>query len=83
MTQQAFGGAHTEEKLNKLEDYLKAYLNVFKNQSWVHTIYFDAFAGTGEIPTAAGRSFACRSTTRARPSLLGRPGGAGPREQLQ
>jgi three-Cys-motif partner protein len=50
MPQRAFGGAHTKEKLDRLEAYLKAYLSVFKNQSWVRTIYFDAFAGTGEIP---------------------------------
>jgi three-Cys-motif partner protein len=53
MAQKAFGGAHTREKLDKLEAYLAAYLDVFKNQKWVHTIYFDAFAGTGEIPAAA------------------------------
>ena len=54
MPQQTFGGTHTKDKLDKLEAYLQAYLNVFKKQGWVHTIYFDAFAGTGEIPTAAG-----------------------------
>jgi three-Cys-motif partner protein len=54
MAQQAFGGAHTAKKLAKLEAYLKAYLNVFKNVSWAHTIYFDAFAGTGKVPTTAG-----------------------------
>jgi three-Cys-motif partner protein len=53
MPQKAFGGAHTRDKLDRLEAYLKAYLDVLKKQSWVHTIYFDAFAGTGEIPTAA------------------------------
>jgi three-Cys-motif partner protein len=50
MAQKAFGGAHTKDKLDKLEAYLNAYLDVFKNQGWVQTIYVDAFAGTGEIP---------------------------------
>lgn len=53
MPQDAFAGPHTVKKLDKLEAYLKAYLNVLKNQT-LRTIYFDAFAGTGEIPTAAG-----------------------------
>ena len=30
MAQQAFGGAHTAKKLDKLEAYLRAYLNVFE-----------------------------------------------------
>ena len=63
------------KKLNKLEDYLKAYLKVFKNKDWVHTIYIDAFAGTGEVPTAAadpslpldddGKAFIVGSARRA------------------
>src|SRR5262245_6957894 len=57
MSQQVFGGAHTIKKLAKLEAYLKAYLNVFKNQSWVQTIYIDAFAGTGIVPAAASDLF--------------------------
>jgi three-Cys-motif partner protein len=75
MAQRAFGGAHSREKLDKLEAYLKAYLDVFKNQSWFHTIYFDAFAGTGEIPTATtgpllplddgGKAFIVGSARRA------------------
>lgn len=75
MSQQAFGGAHTREKLDKLEAYLKSYLNVFKKQSWVHTTYFDAFAGTGEIPPVAsdpllplddgGKAFIVGSAARA------------------
>src|SRR3990172_5861919 len=56
MTQDAFGGPHTVKKLDKLEAYLKGFLNVFKNQDWARTIYFDAFAGTGDIPTAKGDS---------------------------
>ncbi len=47
-------GLHTVRKLDKLEAYLRAYLNVLKNQSGLQTFYFDAFAGTGEIPTSGG-----------------------------
>ncbi len=43
-----FGGAHTEEKLVVLEKYLGAYTTALKKQSF-KTIYFDAFAGAGEI----------------------------------
>ena len=71
MAQEAFGGAHTAKKLAKLEAYLKAYLDVFKNQSWVN-IYFDAFAGTGKYRPLRV-ILRCRSTTMARPSLLDRP----------
>ena len=53
MNQVKFGSAHTIKKLDCLEAYLKAYLNVFKNMPWAHTIYVDAFAGTGEIPIAS------------------------------
>jgi len=41
-----FGGRWTREKLEILERYLKAYARVMKNQPF-HTIYIDAFAGTG------------------------------------
>jgi three-Cys-motif partner protein len=51
MVQDAFGGVHTVEKLDRLEHYLERYLTALKNQSWIHeTVYFDAFAGTGEVP---------------------------------
>jgi three-Cys-motif partner protein len=49
MAQIKFGGAHTERKLQKLEAYLRAYTTALKNQNF-HLIYFDAFAGTGDIP---------------------------------
>jgi len=51
MPQQRFGGEHTELKLSKVEDYLKAYTEALKNQDF-RLIYFDAFAGTGDIPQA-------------------------------
>jgi three-Cys-motif partner protein len=49
MSQMSFGGMHTEEKLQVLEKYLGAYQRVLKNTG-LTTIFFDAFAGTGEIP---------------------------------
>src|SRR5215831_10862235 len=45
---QQFGGSHTEEKLDKLEEYLRVFTTVLKNQPF-KLIYFDAFAGTPEI----------------------------------
>lgn len=51
MTQKdAFGGHWTQDKLDRLKDYLTAYVKVFKNQDWAKTVYVDAFAGTGSIP---------------------------------
>jgi three-Cys-motif partner protein len=48
---QRFGSAHTAEKLRKLEDYLRAYSTALKHQGF-HLIFFDAFAGTGDIQVA-------------------------------
>ena len=51
MVQDAFGGKHTVEKLNRLEKYLERFLVAFQNLNWVdETVYFDAFAGTGVVP---------------------------------
>ncbi len=44
----SFGGSWTEQKLDILEDYLKAYTTVLKNQDF-HLTYVDAFAGTGYV----------------------------------
>ena len=44
----AFGGEWTRDKLQILEDYLRSYTTVMKNQSF-HIWYIDAFAGTGFI----------------------------------
>jgi three-Cys-motif partner protein len=49
VAQLPFGGSHTEEKLRVLEKYLTAYQKVLKNKQFT-TVFFDAFAGTGEIP---------------------------------
>jgi three-Cys-motif partner protein len=43
-----FGSVHTEDKLLKLEAYLKAFSTALKNQHF-RLIYFDAFAGAGDI----------------------------------
>lgn len=41
-----FGSGHTEEKLKRVEKYLKAYTTALKNQGF-RLLYIDAFAGTG------------------------------------
>ena len=46
--EKSFGGDWTEKKLEIVEDYLKAWLNVLKKQNWCHKkVYIDAFAGSG------------------------------------
>ena len=47
-----FGGSHTEQKLDKLEKYLKAFTTALKFQPF-RLIYFDAFAGTPDIDVGA------------------------------
>ncbi len=50
MTEHRFGGPWTKEKLTCLQEYLQAYLTIFKknpNATFFRTIYVDAFAGTG------------------------------------
>ena len=49
MAQRTFGGPHTSAKLDKLEQYLHAFTTALKKQPF-RLIYFDAFAGTGDIP---------------------------------
>jgi three-Cys-motif partner protein len=46
-----FGGNWTEEKMNIIVKYASAYLTIMSKQSWVRTIYFDGFAGSGFIET--------------------------------
>ena len=46
----SFGGPWTEEKLNRLKKYLRAYMTIFRQNaraSKLRTTYVDAFAGTG------------------------------------
>jgi three-Cys-motif partner protein len=44
-----FAGLHTQTKLSVVEGYLKAYVTALKKHRF-HTVFFDAFAGTGELP---------------------------------
>lgn len=44
-----FGGNWTEAKMEIVVDYAKAYLIIMNKQSWVKTLYFDGFAGSGLI----------------------------------
>jgi three-Cys-motif partner protein len=56
MTQQeAFGGPWTQDKLSRLKAYLAAYMDILKKQPWATTVYVDAFAGTGVIPSKAAK----------------------------
>lgn len=44
-----FGGDWTSQKIDIIVSYAKAYLKVMKDQSYFKLIYFDGFAGSGEI----------------------------------
>ena len=44
-----FGGTWTENKISILETYAKQFLTVFKNQPNQKLLYFDGFAGSGDI----------------------------------
>lgn len=46
---QQFGGSWTEQKMRIVVDYARAYMTIMAKQSWIKTIYFDGFAGSGEI----------------------------------
>ncbi len=46
-----FGGSWTEEKMEIVVSYTKAYLTIMDKQSWAKTMYFDGFAGSGIIET--------------------------------
>lgn len=49
-----FGGIWTEAKMQIVIDYAKAYLTIMNKQSWAKTLYFDGFAGSGEIEIEKG-----------------------------
>lgn len=49
MNDNKFGGSWTELKIEILESYVKQYLTVFKNQPHQKLLYFDGFAGSGDI----------------------------------
>jgi three-Cys-motif partner protein len=49
MSGNKFGGRWTELKISILETYAKQFLTVFKNQPNQRLLYFDGFAGSGDI----------------------------------
>lgn len=49
MSLNKFGRSWTEIKISILETYAKQYLTVFKNQPQQKLLYFDGFAGSGDI----------------------------------
>jgi three-Cys-motif partner protein len=49
MSNNKFGGSWTEIKIEILETYAKQFLKVFKNQPSQKLLYFDGFAGSGDI----------------------------------
>lgn len=54
----AFGGRWTEEKLARIDQYLRAYKTIFEanpRAATLETIYVDAFAGTGHRTRSRGR----------------------------
>lgn len=46
-----FGGNWTENKIEIVVKYANAYLNLMKNRSYWELLYFDGFAGSGDINT--------------------------------
>lgn len=49
MSKNKFGGSWTKVKIDLLETYAKQFLTVFKNQPNQQLLYFDGFAGSGDI----------------------------------
>lgn len=49
MDKNQFGGSWTELKIEVLETYTRQFLKVFKNQPKQKLLYFDGFAGSGDI----------------------------------
>ena len=44
-----FGGSWTEQKIDMIVAYAKAYLTIMNKYPVFKTMYFDGFAGSGEI----------------------------------
>ncbi len=44
-----FGGDWTQKKLEIVEDYAKAYLTIMNRYPYLRPLYFDGFAGSGDI----------------------------------
>ena len=55
MAKQKFGGDWTEDKLNRVKEYLQAYNTALKNQRFQRE-YIDAFAGTGYREVKSGET---------------------------
>lgn len=51
MSKNKFGGSWTENKMEIVVSYAKAYLTIMHKQAWAKTMYFDGFAGSGIIET--------------------------------
>jgi len=66
---QRFGSAHTSNKLDKLERYLTTYSTALKNQDF-RLIFFDAFAGTGQIQVSEAAPL-LESITEYGPFIIG------------
>ncbi|MFA0960513.1 three-Cys-motif partner protein TcmP [Roseivirga sp. BDSF3-8] len=49
-----FGGDWTEQKIVILEKYAQAFLKVFKDKPYIKLLYFDGFAGSGDIKSRSG-----------------------------
>src|SRR6266536_2347235 len=50
-----FGGLWTDQKINIIIKYAKAYLEIMKDKPY-RTIYFDGFAGSGDIEKTVSQS---------------------------
>lgn len=70
MSQLSFGGLHTQEKLLVLQKYLNAYVKILKNRPF-QTVFFDAFAGTGEVPRDEDAGTLFEDVEEAQPFIEG------------
>jgi three-Cys-motif partner protein len=59
-----FGGSWTEEKINIVEKYAKAYLTIMNKYPKWKLLYFDGFAGTGEISTDNGNDLSIEGAAK-------------------
>ena len=69
---QRFGDVHTDQKLNKLEAYLKVYSTALRNQNF-YLIYFDAFAGAGDIQIGSKEATLLDAVDEYSPFIAGSP----------
>ncbi len=59
------GGPWTTTKLAKVRNYLLKYQDVMLHQSWVETVYIDAFCGAGRVKLRGARDFTEGSALQA------------------